>query len=186
MPDRNQQERELVEGCVKNNRLSQELFYRKFFPTMMQMCMRYTNDRDQAMEIVNNGMLRVFKKLHTYEFKGSLEGWVRKLVYHSLSDYFKKHSKYLHFLVFEERDEIVKDQPLDNLYLDDLHKMIRALPEHTQKVFMLYAVEGYNHKEIGHQLGISDGTSKWHLSKARVALKKMIEQQNNSSQLNVG
>ncbi len=184
--NRTHTERELVEGCVQNDRIYQEALYRRYLPTMMQMCMRYTDDRQQAMEIVNNGMLRVFKKIDTFEFKGSLEGWVRKLVYHSLSDYYKKHSKYMHFLVFEERDEIVRQEPIDNLYLEDLLRMVRQLPDNTQEVFRLYAIEGYTHTEIGQRLGLSEGTSKWHLSKARKILKQMIQQQNNSSQLYAG
>ena len=65
---------ELVHGCVQNSRIFQEVLYRKYFATMMHMCLRYTDDRDKAMEIVNNGFLRVFKKINTFSFKGSLEG----------------------------------------------------------------------------------------------------------------
>ena len=85
-------EQDLVAGCVRNERRFQELLYRQYFPKMMGMCMRYTKDRDIAMQIVNNGFLRVFKKIDQFSFKGSLEGWIRRLVYHSVSDYFKKHS----------------------------------------------------------------------------------------------
>ena len=92
-------ERDLVEGCVRNDRIFQERLYRRFFPTMMQMCMRYASDRDEAMLIVNNGFLRVFQKIDTFAFKGSLEGWIRRLVFHSLSDYFKKQPKNVHFLL---------------------------------------------------------------------------------------
>ncbi|NUO02410.1 MAG: sigma-70 family RNA polymerase sigma factor, partial [Saprospiraceae bacterium] len=82
-------EKEMVEGCVRNERVWQEALYRRFFPAMIQMCMRYTSDRETAMEIVNAGFLRVFKKLHTFTFSGSLEGWIRRIVFHSISDHFK-------------------------------------------------------------------------------------------------
>jgi len=169
---------ELVNGCIANNRICQERLYRKYFPAMMSMCMRYTKDRDISMEIINNGMMRVFKKLDTFSFKGSLEGWIRKLVYHSLSDYYKKNSKYLHFLVFEERDQIVEKQPLHNLYFDDLISLVKTLPDNTRKVFEMYAIEGFTHKEISNQLELSEGTSKWHLSSARKKLQEMLTQQN--------
>ena len=171
-------ERELVEGCVANKRHFQELLYKKYYATMMQMCLRYTNDRDQAMEIVNNGFLRVFKKLHTFAFKGSLEGWIRKLVYHCLSDYYKKHSKYLQFLVFEERDESTEELANSNLFAEDILRMVDTLPPATQEVFRLYAIEGFSHREIGKNLNISVGTSKWHLSNARKILKQLIDQNN--------
>ncbi len=172
-------EKELVAGCIRNDRFFQELLYRKYFNTMMHMCLRYTDDRDKAMEIVNNGFLRVFKKLDTFAFKGSLEGWIRKLVYHSLSDYFKKHSKYLQFLVLEERDEPQKEEALQQMYMEDILKMVDQLPPATRRVFRLYAIEGFTHVEIAKKNNISVGTSKWHLSNARKQLQHLIKKNNN-------
>lgn len=159
---------------MENDRAWQERFYKRFFPAMMSMCLRRTNDKAEAMSIVNDGFLRVFKKIHLYSFKGSLEGWVRRLVWHSLADHFRGQSKSLHFLVFEERDEVATSDPAQKLYFDDLIKMVDQLPDATGEVFRLYAIEGYSHKEIGMRLGISDGTSKWHLSNARKKLKNLI------------
>lgn len=141
---------------------------------MMRMVMRFTQDNEEAMEIINNGFLRVFKKLHTFSFNGSLEGWIRRLVFHSVSDYFKKHSKAVYFLDLEDRDAPQRDSALDNLYLEDVMKLVDLLPDASKEVFYLYAVEGYNHREIAEMLGISAGTSKWHLSNARTKLKQLI------------
>jgi len=171
-------EQEIVEGCVRNERNFQEILYRKHIATMMQMCMRYTNDRDKAMEIVNSGFLRVFQKLHTFSFKGSLEGWIRKLIYHSISDYFRKESKYLQFLVFEERDKSADEEAHSELFAEDILKIVDTLPPSTQRVFKMYAIDGYTHVEISKLLKISVGTSKWHLSNARKILKKLIDQNN--------
>ncbi len=167
---------ELVKGCVANDRFWQEQFYRRFFPAMMDMCLRRTEDRDEAMSIVNNGFMRVFKKIHLYSFKGSLEGWVRRLVWHSLADYFRDQQKYVHFLVFEERDQPVNASPASQLYAEDILRMVNTLPPASAAVFRLYAIEGFSHAEIGEQLGISDGTSKWHLATARQKLKQLIHQ----------
>lgn len=169
-------DQELAKGCVANDRQWQERLYRRYFQSMMAMCMRRTDDREEAMTIVNNGFLRVFKKIHLYSGKGSLEGWIRRLVWHSLADHFRSQSRSVHFLVFEERDEPVNSSPASGLYFEDLLKMVKMLPNATQEVFRLYAIEGYSHKEIGEQLGISDGTSKWHLATARQKLKKLIDQ----------
>lgn len=167
-------EEELVAGCVRNDRRAQEVFYRKFFPEMLRMCMRYTRDEDTAIEIVNNGFLRVFKKLHTFAFKGSLEGWVRRLVYHSMADYFRDNARYLHFLVLEERDQVVPERGHETFYESDILNVVNTLPPVSQEVFRLYAIEGYNHAEIAANLQISEGTSKWHLSTARQKLRDQL------------
>jgi len=174
-------EKALVEGCVKNDRYFQELLYRKYFDRMMRMCLRYTQDKDVAMEIVNNGFLRVFKKLHTFAFAGSLEGWIRRLVFHSLSDYFKKNRKTAQILEMEDRDMPTKDSALNTLYLEDLLKLVELLPAATREVFRLYAIEGYTHAEIAERVNISIGTSKWHLATARKKLKQLIRAQNNTN-----
>lgn len=172
---KNWTEQELVAGCVRNDRRAQEALYRRFFPGMMRMCLRYTRDEDRAMEIVNNGFLRVFKKLDTFAFKGSLEGWVRRLVYHSVADHFREHAKYYHFLVFEERDATVLETGNDRFFEEDILREVRALPPTSQEVFRLYAIEGFSHNEIAERLGISEGTSKWHLSTARAKLREQLE-----------
>lgn len=167
-------EKDVVKGCAANNRRSQEQLYKRYFPVMMQMCMRYTSDRDAAMQIVNNGFLRVFKKIDSFKFEGSLEGWVRRIVFHAISDFFKSEKKYLHFMVFEEKEKSTSKTILDHIYYEDLLKMIEKLPDATGKVFRLYAVEGFKHKEIAELLEISIGTSKWHLSEARKEMKRLI------------
>ncbi|MCB0534981.1 MAG: RNA polymerase sigma factor [Lewinellaceae bacterium] len=167
-------ENELVEGCVRNDRRAQEVFYRTFFPEMLRMVRRYTRDEDTALEIVNNGFLRVFKKLDTFAFKGSLEGWVRRLVYHSMADYFRSNARYLHFLVLEERDDVVPERSHDVFFEEDILKIVGQLPPVSQEVFRLYAIEGYSHAEIAENLKMSEGTSKWHLSTARQKLRQQL------------
>jgi RNA polymerase sigma factor (sigma-70 family) len=173
-------EKQLVEGCINNDRYCQELLYRKFFPTMMRMCMRYAKDENIAIEIINIGMLRVFKKLHTFSFSGSLEGWIRRLVFHALSDYYKKQSKPVHFLELADRDEPAPATSLQNLYLEDILTLVDMLPDATRRVFHLYAIEGYTHVEIAEMVGISVGTSKWHLSAARKRLQQLIKKHYNT------
>lgn len=128
------------------------------------------------MSIVNDGFLRVFKKIHLYSFKGSLEGWVRRLVWHSLADHFREKQKYVHFLVFEERDSATISHTTSQLFAEDILKMVDALPPASGEVFRLYAIEGFSHAEIAERMGISDGTSKWHLATARQKLRQMIDQ----------
>ncbi len=168
-------EQELVAGCVANDRRAQEAFYRQFFPVMFRMCKKYTRDEEIALEILNSGFLRVFKKLETFAFKGSLEGWVRRVVYHSIAEYYRSRSTYLQFLVIDEYEQSVPEKGLDNLMEDDILKAVRQLPPVSQEVFRLYAIEGYSHAEIAATLSISEGTSKWHLSNARQKLREKLE-----------
>lgn len=167
-------EQELVSACAVNDRRAQEALYRHFFPEMLRMCRRYTRDEDTAIEIVNNGFLRVFKKIHLFEHKGSLEGWIRKLVYHCMADYYRQNAKYLHFLMIEDHEQSVPEKALDHFYEADILQAVHNLPPTSREVFRLYAIEGHSHAEIAVAMGMSEGTSKWHLSTARQKLRELL------------
>lgn len=160
-------------GCAKNNRKSQEVLYRHFFPIMEKMVMRYTRDEDQVIDILNNGFLRVFQKIESFKSEGSFEGWIRKIVYHSISDYFKTRRKDLKFLIYEQE---FKTEPSEaeghKLYFQDLMQLVNKLPEMPMQVFHLYAIEGYNHKEISEKLKIKHSTCRWYLAEARRLLQE--------------
>jgi RNA polymerase sigma factor (sigma-70 family) len=179
-------ELDIAKRCAANERAAQELLYRRFFQPMLQMCLRYTDgDKDRALEILNDGFLRVFKKIHLFEGRGSLEGWIRRLVFHAVSDYYKANDAYLKNVVFDElpienQSNIVSKHDdtggaLGKLFFEDLLVLVDFLPPATREVFKLYAIEGFSHAEIGEQLNITTGTSKWHLSEARNKLKVMLE-----------
>jgi RNA polymerase sigma factor (sigma-70 family) len=180
-------ELDIAKRCAANERQAQELLYRRFFQTMLQMCLRYTGgDKDRALEILNDGCLRVFKKINLYEGRGSLEGWIRRLIFHAVSDYYKANNNYLKNIVFDELP--IENQPksrekegaLSTLFFEDLLVLVDYLPPATRQVFKLYAVEGFSHAEISEQLGITTGTSKWHLSEARNKLKTLLKKQSYS------
>jgi RNA polymerase sigma-70 factor (ECF subfamily) len=147
---------------------------------MHAMVRRYTTDEDRSVSILNDGFLRVFQKIESFNFNGSFEGWVRKLIFHSVSDHFRKEAKYLKTIVFESKDRDIQGSVLPELYIEDILKMVDTLPNATKDVFKLYALEGFPHKEIGNMLNISEGTSKWHLSEARKKLKAILIQNNYS------
>jgi len=166
---------ELIAGCKLNKRLYQETLFRKHFPAMMSMCMRYTSSKDVAMLIINDGFLKVFKQIGTFEGKGSFEGWIRRICFRCLSDHFRKEKSYLQFLVFEDYDKSDKSNALNDMYYEELLKLVEELPSATAKVFRLYAIDGFKHREIAELLNISEGTSKWHLSEARLRMKKLVK-----------
>jgi len=144
---------------------------------MMALVRRYIDEQMQAEEVLNNGYLRAFQKVSQYTFQGSFEGWLRKIVFHAVSDYVKQNMKYNEKIVLVEKDEYVHKDLADKLYYNELLEMVQSLPGATRAVFNMYVMEGYPHKEIGKILGISEGTSKWHLSEGRRILKEKIEQQ---------
>jgi len=164
----------VISGCCQNQRQSQEQLYRHFFPIMERMVRRYTQDEDQLIDILNNGFLRVFKKIDSYKYAGSFEGWVRKIMFHSVSNYFRGKKTDVKFLVFDD-DPMINETASSNLYFEDLMAFVGELPDKHHQVFHLYAIEGYIHKEIGKQLKISENTSKWYLSEARKLLQEKIE-----------
>ena len=166
---------ELIRGCIRNERSAQEKLYHMFYSRMMGVVRRYIDQDVQAEEVLNNGFLRAFQKIEQYTFQGSFEGWLRKIVFHAVSDYVKQNVKYSEKIVLVEKDQYVHKDHADRLYYNQLLELVQSLPEATRSVFNMYVMEGFSHKEIGKMLNISEGTSKWHLSEGRRVLKEKIE-----------
>jgi RNA polymerase sigma factor, sigma-70 family len=171
---------DLIQGCKNGNRAAQEQLYKLFYPKMMSMVKRYTNPYQYhlAEEILNNGFLKVFQKIDTFKFEGSFEGWVRRVIYHSIFDYVRQNIKYTQKTVFVEKDEIIQTDHASNLQYKELMLLVQQLPDTTRAVFNMYVMEGMGHKEISNLLNISEGTSKWHMFEARKQLKQKIEKLN--------
>lgn len=146
-----------------------------FYPRMMGVVRRYIDQPEQAEEVLNNGFLRAFQKVSQYTFSGSFEGWLRKIFFHAVSDYVKQNVRYKDHVVLVEKDEYIQKDHADRMYYNQLMDLVQSLPEATRAVFNMYVMEGFPHKEIGKMLGISEGTSKWHLSEGRRQLKEKIE-----------
>jgi RNA polymerase sigma factor (sigma-70 family) len=166
---------ELIQGCIRNERVAQEKLYHLFYPRMMALVKRYIDHVEQAEEVMNNGYLRAFQKIKQYNFQGSFEGWLRKIVFHAVADYVKQNAKYANQVLLEDKEQFVHRDDSDKLHYDELIRMVHELPDATRAVFNMYVMEGFTHKEIGNMLGISEGTSKWHLSEGRKVLKERIE-----------
>lgn len=170
----NKKLKKLVDGCLKNNRRSQEGLYKYFFDDMFGLCYKMLRNQEQALEALNQGFLKVFMKLQHFNETGSLNGWIYKIVYYTTLDYISANKKRFEELGDEAMNSIF-DAQIDNaLQLEDIRTEIENLPKATRVVFELYAIEGYKHDEIAARLGISSGTSKWHLSKAREYLKTAL------------
>lgn len=175
VPGQTSELQELITGCMRNERGAQERLYSMFYSRMMGVVRRYIDQEMQAEEVLNNGFLRAFQKIDQYTFQGSFEGWLRKIVFHAVSDYVKQNIRYSEKILLVEKDQFVHKDHADRLYYNQLLELVQGLPDATRAVFNMYVMEGFSHKEIGKMLGISEGTSKWHLSEGRRVLKDKIE-----------
>lgn len=167
----------MIEGCIRGNRSAQEALYKAYYKAMMTICLRYTKSEEDAVEVLNNGFLRVFQTLKKYDAsQGSLYTWIRTLVVHSCLNFIKQKAKIEKHFELNNADLNMPAEVVSKLKASELLALVRSLPPATAAVFNLYAVEGYSHKEIGDMLNISAGTSKWHLSEARKRLQLKVNE----------
>lgn len=145
---------------------------------MFSTCRRYIPDYDEASEVMNTAFLKVLTKIDNYSGKGSFEGWVKKILVNTAIDYIRSDKKYKEQIMLDERIEeknfYIEEEEFNEISIDEIYKMINQLPLMSRTVFNLYVIEGYKHMEIGEELQISEGTSKWHLSFARQKLRDLI------------
>ena len=171
---------ELIDGCKRDDRKAQEQLYRNYYRAMMTLCLRYTKNEEDALEVLNTGFLKIFRNIHRYNAaQASLYTWMRTIVINSCIDFIKARQTYANATGELSRAASVEVPPevISKMRSMELLELVRQLPPATQAVFNLYIMEGFNHKEIAAMLGISDGTSKWHLSEARRLLQKKINEQ---------
>jgi RNA polymerase sigma-70 factor (ECF subfamily) len=146
---------------------------------MVALCLRYTKNEQDALEVLNNGFLKVFRNIGRYDAtQASLYTWIRTIVIHACLDFIKTKQTMLPQMELDETSEVhIAPEVVGRLKTAELFEMIRELPPATQAVFNLYVIEGYQHKEIKDLLKISIGTSKWHLSEARKTLQQKIKKE---------
>ena len=172
---------ELVQACIKGNRLSQNILYKKYASKMFGVCLRYAKNREEAEEIMQEGFMRVFTYIKQFKGTGALEGWIRKIMVNcALLRYQKKiHMKPVIELNTELCNAAGDTDIISNLNAKELLKLIQSLSPAYRMVFNLYVFEGLKHREIAQMLGISEGTSKSNLSDARAVLQKALQTKNN-------
>ncbi len=155
----------------------QEILYHRFASKMYAVCLRYCKDAEDAQDLLQDGFVKIFKNLEKFRGEGSFEGWIRRIFVNTSIEHFRKSLK--NFSVSDTQEVIVEDSSwnaLDNLAEKDIIKMIQELSPGYRQVFNMYVIEGYSHKDIGEILGISEGTSKSQLARAKGILKKMVEE----------
>lgn len=170
-------EEKLIEGCKRNKRKFQEEVYRRYASQMYAVCLSYADSKAEAKDILQDGFVKVFTKIHTYKNQGSFGGWIRRIITNTAIDHYRKSIRQKDDYVLEENiyeDEQITNQIMDDIGADSIRKLITQLPRGARMVFNMYAVEGYSHKEIAKQLKITEGTSKSQYKRARSLLQKWI------------
>lgn len=169
-------EAELIQGCLKKDRRYQEEFYGRYASKMLAVCRRYAKSQGEAEDILHEGFIKAFSKLNRFKGNGSLEGWVRRIMVNTALESFRKNKNLSLVEEVEDNNELkMEAKALTNMSADEILMLIQRLPTGFKVVFNLYAIEGYTHKEIADELGITIGTSKSQLSRARAALQQMIK-----------
>jgi len=170
-------DKKVLDGCIKNDRKAQELLYKQFYGPMINLCLRYTRNEEDALEVLHNGFLKVYKHLPSYDVsRASLYTWIKTIMVNCAIDFIRAHQKFKGQVELNDSYDLpgTDNEALHRMNATEVLKLVQQLPVATQTVFNLYVLEGYNHREIGEMLGISDGTSKWHLSEARRMLKQLL------------
>lgn len=168
-------ERELVEGCMREDRKCQQEVFRLYASKMMGVCLRYARHQMEAEDLLQDAFIKVFNNISKFEFKGSFEGWIRRIAVNTaLKNYSKKSFSYEQIGVEEQPESAIPPEVYAHLHEEELLKLVAALPDGYRVVFNLYAIEGYSHKEISEMLGCQESTSRSQLVKARKMLQSQI------------
>ena len=169
-------EADLIEGCIRGDRKMQKELYERFAPKMFGVCMRYASSNEEAEDILQEGFIKVFKKIGSYRNEGSFEGWIRRIFVNTAIEHFRRKT---HQQPITEKEESTVEgkylSVLDALAEKDIVQLIQQLSPGYRTVFNMYVIEGYSHKQIAEELDISEGTSKSQLSRAKQILQELVQ-----------
>ncbi len=177
----------IYEGCVKGDRKSQEVLYKKFFGFGMAICLRHCKTKEEALEVLNDGFLKIFNKIHLFDPKLSFKNWSKKIIVNTAIDHYRKELKHYNNQDIDTAYEsfIVQESPIDQLQYQELIKLTQKLPNAYRITFNLYVIDGYTHEQIAKKLGISIGTSKSNVSRARDLIKEWLGNKKNLSKKSI-
>lgn len=167
----------IINGCLKGSRRDQELLYRRHAPKLYAVCLHYSDNDEEARDILQEGFIKIFENLIQYKYEGSFEGWMRRIIVNTALEKYRSRNKLYRV---DDIDQIAEPdaepdtEDYSGLEAVDLMEIIRELPPKYRMVFNLFAIEGYSHKEISEMINISEGTSKSNLARARIILQRRV------------
>lgn len=170
----------LIAQCLQHDRKAEYQLYKESYSYLMSICVRYARDKDTASEMLNMGYLKILNNLQSYKPEIPFKAWIRRIMVNTLIDEYRKNKREREKVTYVEEyydtsNFSEANEALSKINCAQIMELIAKLPEATRKVFNLFVIDGYSHKEIGDMLDISEGTSKWHLNAARQKLKEYIE-----------
>jgi RNA polymerase sigma-70 factor (ECF subfamily) len=168
-------EEEFIAACIRNERWAQGELYKKYYPSMMAVCLRYSNDKEDALDILHEGFIKVFKHIKKYQQGTSLAAWIKRIMVNTAIDHYRKRIRRRS----EDLSAVYNVQSnapdvVSQMSAEEIIECLQHLSPSYRAVFNLYVIEGYAHKEIAKQLGISESTSRSNLVKARTKLKALL------------
>ncbi|RWX00017.1 RNA polymerase sigma factor [Flavobacterium cerinum] len=165
---------QLIQDCQKNSIRAQEQLYKLLAPKLFSACLKYSRNRADAEDNLQDGFLLIFQKIGQFHFKGSFEGWAKRVMINNVLQRYR--SEGVFELVTENMPDVIDVEiESESISMEYLVSIIQELPDRYRMVFNLYVIDGYSHKEIAEMLSITDGTSKSNLARARMILKEKIE-----------
>ena len=168
-------EDDLIAGCIRGDRKMQYELYHRFGPKMFGVCLRYAGNTDEAEDVLQEGFIKIFKKIDSFRSEGSFEGWIRRIFVNTAIEHFRRKT---YLQPISEKEEVTVEghylSVLDDLAEKDIIRLVQQLSPGYRTVFNMYVVEGYTHKQIADILGISEGTSKSQLSRAKTILQGLV------------
>ncbi|MBT8327537.1 MAG: sigma-70 family RNA polymerase sigma factor [Bacteroidia bacterium] len=181
-------EQELISACIDNNPQAQKILFEMYAGKMLGVCARYCPNLEDAKDALHEGFIKIFKQIDKFNGNSKLQTWMTRIMIFTAIDHFKKSIKFNYYEKDEDiykatNREISEEVEYDDeqVNINDLYAVINELPEGYKVVFNLYAIDGFTHKQIANKLGISEGTSKSQLARARKLLQKLVKEK-----LNIG
>jgi len=173
-------EEAILQGCLKNNAAAQKALYQKYSAKMLVVCYRYGHNREDAEDMLQEGFIKVFSQIHTFENRGALEGWIRRIVVHTCINHLKKNKRFNESvdLIHANRIQVREDNIPSILQAKEVVECIRMLPIGYRTVLNLYAIEGFSHKEISSMLDIEESTSRSQYTRAKAMLEDILVRKN--------
>lgn len=169
-------EQAIIFGCLQNDAASQRELYSKYSPKMLAVCYRFAQSREDAEDMLQEGFIKIFSQIHTFQNKGAFEGWIRKIIVHTCINFLKKYRRLNESLDLDHASQIqVKEESIISLMQGkQIIECVRLLPVGYRTVLNLYAIEGFSHREIGNLLEIGESTSRSQYTRAKVMLENIL------------
>ena len=170
-------EKELVQACLNQDLKAQEALYKHFYAYAMSVGLRYSYSRDEAVEIVNDSFIKVYKRIGTYDPAYSFKTWLRRIIINTAIDYYRREKKHHQVTDLDAAYHIPDnyEDTISRLTTEDIMKLLNGLPDIQRMVFNLHVIEGYSHQEISESLGISNSTSRSYLTRAKTSLRVLFK-----------